>query len=68
MTTWGTTVMPPSEWGAESRQVRVIVNAKTQKAAVEALNATGIGNMTAHHLRTYGAPTGNPIEVAVAEA
>jgi hypothetical protein len=48
------------------KQVRTIVAAKSQKAAVAALVAAGITNMTLHHFRQYAAETGNKIELSTA--
>ena len=66
MKVFGITTMPPQSWGAESRQVRVIVAATSQAKAVAAMQAAGIGNMTVGHLRTYGSQSWNPVENEVA--
>jgi hypothetical protein len=64
---WGVVITPNPDWGATTRQVRVIVAARSQKAAVEALQEAG-ARVTVGFLRTYGAVTGNATEVAVATA
>lgn len=45
---------------------RVIVAAKSQKAAVEALQEHGMRNMTLNHFRMYGSQTWNPGENEIA--
>jgi hypothetical protein len=47
------------------KQVRTIVAARSQKAAVEALNAAGLP-VSLHLFRTYSAETGNKTELATA--
>lgn len=67
MKTYGLLTQPKEEWGATSRQVRVIVRARSQARAVAALQAAGLTNQSVHHLRTYGGETGNPIELEVTD-
>ena len=50
----------------ENRQVRVIVVARTKKAAVEALNAA-VGDMSMHYFSTYWSGTENETDRKVAE-
>ena len=45
---------------------RVIVAAKSQKAAVEAFQEHGMRNMTLNHFRNYGSQTWNPGENEIA--
>jgi hypothetical protein len=70
---WGVTLQAYYDLvipGAEhhQRQVCVIVCAKSQKRAVELINATrfGHGNVTLGFFRTYGGETGNAIQLATA--
>lgn len=72
MKVWGVTLQAPSSFvlpGAErhQRQVRVIVCAKSQKRAVELINATRFGsNITLGFFRAYGGETGNAVQLATA--
>jgi hypothetical protein len=52
---------------AHNRQVRVIVCAKSQKRAVELINATRFGgNLSLGHFRDFGSGTGNAVQLATA--
>lgn len=62
---FGATTTPSRQWGAQTRQVRVIVAATSQRAAVEALNAAGL-RITLGEMRTYWSQTGNDHELAAA--
>jgi hypothetical protein len=63
---YGSTVTPAPEWGAETRQVRVIVAATSQPAARQALEAAGVGRIPAGMFRDYWSSTGNADELAAA--
>lgn len=63
---YGSTVTPSAEWAASTRQVRVIVAAPSQVAARQALEAAGVGRISAGIFRDYWPPTGNATELAVA--
>lgn len=63
---WGTTTTPSSSWGATGRSVRIIVCARSQAKAVEALRAAGIHNVSLHEFRNYWQQTFNPVEHVVA--
>ena len=65
MKTYGITVTPAAGWEASTRQVRAVVAAKSQKAAVEAFQAAGLSNLTLHHFRNYGSESANAVEVQV---
>lgn len=73
MKVWGVTlqasyglVLPGQE--NHQRQVHVIVCTKSQKRAVELINATrfGYGNITLGFFRTYGSETGNKVQLDTA--
>lgn len=54
--------------GCKDRQHRCLVQATSQKRAVELLNEHIPGSMSVSHLRNYWAETGNDIEVALGES
>lgn len=62
---YGATVTPSPEWGATTRQVRVIVAATSQNAARKALAGVGM-HVSAGMFRDYWARTGNHAEVCAA--
>lgn len=64
---WGTTLTPNPAWGADTRQVRVIVAAERQVDAVALLAAAGLGRITQGQFRGYWSRTSNPTEIAVAD-
>lgn len=72
MKVWGVTlqahhglVIPGAQH--HQRQVRVIVCTKSQKRAVELLNATRLGsNVSLGFFRNYGGQTGNKIQIDTA--
>lgn len=65
MKVYGFTTTPDGAWGATTGQVRVIVAARSKKAAVVALNEAGLG-LSEHFFRTYGAESWNATEHEVA--
>ena len=63
---WGGLVMGPHSLGLSGTQVRVIVRAKSQRAACDAVSSTAFGTLTIGCLRDYWSETGNARELEVA--